>query len=66
MAFNCAIYRKRPNYSRFELLLFIKNFKKQYNRIPTADNFRRNNLFPNPTTYIRNFGSWNKAMILAL
>lgn len=47
------------------LLENIKKFEKENGRIPQARDFRNNPDYPNAGTYIKHFGSWNKAIELA-
>lgn len=58
-------YVKRQLYKDKELLGFMKQFEKENGRVPVLRDFDNNPRYPNYTTYMKVFGSWNKAIELA-
>lgn len=51
-----------PSYYAIELLFFIRKFNSEYGRIPGAEDFKENTEYPSPTTYEKEYGSWNNAI----
>jgi hypothetical protein len=59
---------ERGQYADEELLNELRRFEKEHGRPPTEEDFRNNPKYrgyPNPSTYIRHFGSWFNALIKA-
>lgn len=59
-----ALPGERRYYTPMELLAALKEFRKTHGRVPTASDSKRG-LLPSSSTYIRVFGSWNKALTKA-
>lgn len=55
----------RKNCSNNELLKILRQFYKDNGRTPTQGDFTNNSKHPSFATYVRHFGSWNKALILS-
>lgn len=44
------------------LLLELKNFYAENNKVPTCGEFEKSDMYPSPTLYQKRFGSWNNAL----
>lgn len=56
--------RDFSRYTEEELLESLKRFERDNGRAPVAADFRNNPEFPNISTYVRVFGSWENALKL--
>lgn len=52
------------SYTNEYLLNYLTQFYDKYGRTPTETDFRNNREYPNPNTYKRRFGGWQKALKL--
>lgn len=52
------------SYTDEQLLNYLKQFYNETGKAPTETDFRYNKKYPSITTYIKHFGSWNKALKL--
>jgi hypothetical protein len=59
------LLKKQPKYTDDQLLDFPKQFFKKYGKIPISRDFNNNPNYPNISTFIRRFGSWNNTLIKA-
>lgn len=48
-----------------ELIELLKQFNKEFNKVPTCRSLTSAKEYPSAATYRRNFGSWNNALELA-
>jgi len=53
------------SYTKDKLLFVLSNFPKKMGRLPTSRDFHGKKGNPSKDTYIRHFGSWNRAMSMA-
>lgn len=53
---------RRRSYTEEELLSYLRQFYEEYGRLPMGEDFINNSEYPGLNTYIRRFGSWNKAL----
>jgi hypothetical protein len=49
-------------YSDEDLIEFLRRFHKENGKPPSSPDFRKNKDYPAPITYLKRFGSWNKAL----
>ena len=62
----CGLESARKYRSKKELLNLIKGYYEETGKVPKSRDFRRCvGKYPNPATYIKHFGSWNKALLKA-
>ena len=52
---------KVREYTKDELLQKLRDWAKEHNKSPTSNEILRDFDMPHPTTYIKFFGTWNKA-----
>lgn len=58
----CFYEATHPLYSREQLLAILKDFFYKNQRVPYHAEFRSDPLYPDPSSYVAVFGSWNKAL----
>jgi len=56
--------RNKPIYTNEELLEYLRQFYKEYKRIPVRRDFENNPGYPYYKTYTKRFGSWSNALKL--
>ncbi len=52
-------------YTKEELLSLIKQYYKEYNKVPSLTDIQKNPKYPSHNTFSNHFGSWNNALRLA-
>lgn len=57
--------QRQKKYSDYELLEYLRSFDREEGKTPTAEYFNNNPSYPNFNTYVKRFGSWNKALQMA-
>lgn len=58
--------KKSPLFKNDEIIAALRKFSKEYNRVPSSNDFRKTkNGYPNVATIRNHFGSFHKAMLIA-
>lgn len=51
----------KPKYTKEQLIYYLKELSKKLKKTPTIKDLKKNK-YPSITTYVKRFGSWNRAL----